>query len=211
MKKVLLLLFLLGQIGLKAQTKKHSLTIGVDRDKLFNVFHDPKSYQFNNAYLRYTYSFYVDFGLFVEYNTQKYGDTWFAMTRPRFSYESEGKLVKISEIHYADIGLSYNLFSHHKHSVQLRTGISRAFAPRNLYPSVIIIVPPRYPGDPYAHGWSSGGKVISEKYWGGVTGINYGYTIWQQRLTLGANFSARYYTHDVPFQINYGIFSSFNF
>ncbi len=210
MKKRFLVLFLIVQIGLKAQIKKHSLTLGVDRDKLYNLHYDPESGVFDNTYLRYSYRFNSNLAAFAEYNTQKYGGSYFAVVRPRFSYESEGKLIEIKEIHYADIGLSYKLFAHRKHSVQIRTGISRAFAPSNFYATVIAIRPARFPRDPMACAWSTG-ETKSEKYWGGVTGLNYGYTIWKQRLTVGVNFSVRYYTHDVPFQINYGIFNAFNF
>lgn len=121
-------------------------------------------------------------------------------------YDDVGKLWLRTDYHYWDLGVSYECVRIKKHSLNLKQHISLAHG-KDKYIADLVLW--EYPNEVHIIHFSS--DVKNAQYWGGVSGLNYNYSLWKERLNIGAEFSLRYYFIDFPFQLNYGLHVGYNF
>lgn len=121
-------------------------------------------------------------------------------------YDDVGKLYMRRDYHYWDLGVSYECVRVKKHSLNLKQHISLAHGKDEYVEDIIAY---EYPNEFHIIHFSV--SVKNAQYWGGVSGLNYNYSLWKERLNVGAEFSLRYYFIDFPFQLNYGLHLGYNF
>src|SRR5690606_28441289 len=100
------------------------------------------------------------------------------------------------------------VFKKHRHSVSTTMSLSYAYGVNT------ILTDFKWIGDPNTSAEAQfrySTETRKAQYFGGVTGFRYDYRFWKERINAGANFSARYYFGDFPFQLNYGLQLGYNF
>lgn len=121
-------------------------------------------------------------------------------------YDDEGKLYNRKDYHYWDLGVRYEMVKIKKHSFNIIQYLSLAHGKDSYVDKIIAF---EYPNEFHIIYLILETKKAS--YWGGVTGIDYNYHLWNDKVNIGAEVSARYYLNNFPFQLSYGLRIGYNF
>lgn len=123
-------------------------------------------------------------------------------------YDPSGRLDKMVDCRFIDLGGSYIYDIHKRQRLSVSLGFSYAVG-RNDYTTLIIWAP----GPPVGMGDLSRYEYDTrwKGYLGGVIAVGYDYLLWKNRINVGVDASLRKYEGDFPLFTNYGFHAGFNF
>lgn len=100
-----------------------------------------------------------------------------------------------------DLGITSNIFNYKSHNLYMSAAPSIIWG---QHEDIEIEV-----GGGEAFIYSLG--TTNESFFGAKFGVQYDYSFWKDRISLGANFTSRVYSKDFPAFIQYGIVAGYNF
>lgn len=208
MKKLLLLLLLIF-CAFQLNAQKNNFEIGFNDNLIFNTLDKNR----NNIYsLSFKYSRLLNnnWYRFVQCKRLPMLNARYVLASVNYvTQENIGKIFRHHNYNYFDVGVQYNILQHKQHIISFIGGISLAYGTDRYLEKAYWI---------YGQGYPEWGHIVhlefrDEKatYWGGVAGIKYDYLFWKNRINIGPEFAARYYTNGFPYQFSYGLHIGFNF
>jgi hypothetical protein len=211
MKKYFIILTAVILLAQNASAQKNSIEVGAG---VYNLYHTLDPYDSKLMYDNIESMFYLNIkyqrqindrlGIYGQYTPRLplNGGGNLASVRS-FTQESVGKITDYMDYSYFDAGAAYRLLAYRKHTVSGFGALSMGYG-KDQYLTAFS------EPDPPTTTWEEAWPTVEYKekratYWGGVLGLRYDYAFWKNKMTVGANFAARYYLAGFPFQINYGV------
>ncbi|MBL7720222.1 MAG: hypothetical protein JNL72_15400 [Flavipsychrobacter sp.] len=205
MKKITLVACLLYCHSAFAQ--KNTIEIGVGAYRLFGVI-DQGMGVLQTASIKYKRAINSRLGVYLGYTRLPVNGYNLSQERIGFAFESTGKLTSRKHYNYFDLGVQYTVLTMGRHSLSAIGSASLACGTNEYL--VKTNLPPQQPGT-FAEITYAETELKKESYPGGMLTARYDCKLWKNRLNLGAELAARYYTHNFPFQLNYGLHVGYSF
>ncbi|WP_124637162.1 hypothetical protein [Taibaiella sp. KBW10] len=202
------LTFLILLCTLNSSAQKNGIEIGAAGYTFYQITEQQKDL-INVASLGYNRHIHKKWFAFLQYNKLPIKGWLLVQERPGLAKESVQKLTSRNKYNYFDLGMRYQVYQVKQHHLSISGGLSFAYGTNSYLLNVIWTEPE--PGEPYGHPIDAQVQTKKEGYIGGLLGFRYDYRLWKNRINLGAGITARAYTRDFPFQINYGIHAGYNF
>lgn len=198
-------LLLIGPLSVIAQ--KNRIEAGIGGYKFANVTMQQPDF-INAFHVGYARSIDDKLSVFARYTRAPIGMRILAEVNRDFTAASEGKLMTHNAFGYFDLGAGYRLYQNGKHSITVSGGLSLAYG-ENTYLTKAPWIDPMLE-EPYAIKQAEHENKM-EAYLGAVAGLRYDYAFWANRINIGPEVAARYFSNGFPFQVNYGAHIGYNF
>lgn len=208
------LILLCFVLGLPAYAQKNRVEVGLGGYRAYHVMmYDYHPYTL--AKLQYSRKILKSLSIgasfsFTQRNYTRSKDgfrfmNYYTIENYRISYSSLGKITERVDYYFFDLYGSYAKPISSNQAFRLFAGPTMAYGGNN-YLTKLNLSPP-----PYNDLGSLEIDKRYEAYFGFTAGLGYDYFLWQKRINVGADCSAKCYLNNFPFQLNYGLHVGYNF
>lgn len=187
--------------------KKNTVEVSFGGFKIYNVLeYNPA--KFNMIGLRYSRYILDRLNVYTAISRAPISGRYLA-AESYATFMDVGKLIYRVKFNYVDLGANYTFLRLGNSAFSVDGGVSLAFG-KNDYLKQAVWSDPE-PGELYGDPFHVEYTTKHEQYLGGVLGLGYTYSLWQNRISVGGKIASRFYSGGFPFQVNYNLAAAFNF